>query len=506
MSSGAGRTRIPASEIRWSSSSGADDYGRLFEWRGEVFRYIRPDVRDERLKVLGSSAVRRALKAGLLIATNEASAEVEPGDLVLRHERVPVVSYPSEWSASMLKAATCLILDLEDLLAGEELTIADANPWNVLFVGAHPVFVDVGAITRLDDPQLWRIQGIDPLFPARQQFERFFLDPLRVMSAGHDRLARALLADYWGVSRSAREALTGSFRFPARQAAKKALGIVDRPGRRLARFLLPEAARSRLRALVPTPVEPEVRPSHTVPERLPGPNERRETLSTYRSAVEEVNTPSTSFWTNYYTALHAGEVPGLEPDQRWTAKHHAVAAVLDRTTPALCLDIGSNTGWYARLAERRGAYVIAADTDDAAVSTLHRQSAEEHLRLIPLVFDVRSPTPGAGPLNRWLRPGLERLKADLVLALAVTHHLVFAQAMTFDQIAGSLAELSRQWLLAEFVPRDDEFVADLLGPQHGWYDEKHYLTAFGEHFELREEYGSFPAPRKLFLFERRSER
>ena len=497
-------TGIPIDEVVWVSSSGADDFGRLFEWRGDFYRHIRPEVSEGRRAVLSSPSVGRALTKGLLIPTEVVALSLTQGDLVLRHERVPVVSYPSEWSSSMLKDAAHLILDLEDVLAGDSLTIADANPWNVLFIGPRPVFVDIGAIVRIDEPRLWMISGADPLFPARQQFERFFLEPLRVLAEGHDRLVRALLSDYWGISRSEREALTGSLTFVSKRAAKQARASVLPAATRFARRVLPEGARDRLRSRVPN-VEVEVRPTYGVPASLPGPADRRAAVAKVRADVDRVEVTSRSFWANYYTAFHAGEVPDLEPGPGWTAKNHAVNDVLAKVSPRICLDIGSNEGWFSRLAERHGAYVIAADIDNATINNLHGMAKQESLRLLPLVFDVRSPTPGAGPCNRWLIPGLERLRADLVLALAVTHHLVFSQVMTFDQIAQSFAALSERWLLVEFMPRDDQYVADLLGPQHDWYTEEGYLAAFGRSFILRDQFASFPEPRKLFLFERREE-
>src|SRR5205807_5043336 len=74
---------------------------------------------------------------------------------VLRHERLPFVSYPYEWTFSMLKDAALLQLDLLLAALGHDLILKDSSPYNVQFKGARPVFIDVGAFERLRAEELW---------------------------------------------------------------------------------------------------------------------------------------------------------------------------------------------------------------------------------------------------------------------------------------------------------------------------------------------------------------
>ena len=68
---------------------------------------------------------------------------------LLRHERVPFVSYPYEWTFSMLKDAALLQLDLTLAALDEELMLKDGSPYNVQWRGTKPVFIDVGSFERL---------------------------------------------------------------------------------------------------------------------------------------------------------------------------------------------------------------------------------------------------------------------------------------------------------------------------------------------------------------------
>ena len=57
---------------------------------------------------------------------------------VLRHERIPFVSYPYEWTFSMLKDAALLQLDLLLAALEHDLVLKDSTPYNVQFKGAQP--------------------------------------------------------------------------------------------------------------------------------------------------------------------------------------------------------------------------------------------------------------------------------------------------------------------------------------------------------------------------------
>lgn len=70
----------------------------------------------------------------------------------------------------MLEVAGHLTLDLAESLLDDGLGIKDATPYNILFRGAEPLFIDVLSIERRD-PQ-------DPLWLPYAQFVRTFLLPL----------------------------------------------------------------------------------------------------------------------------------------------------------------------------------------------------------------------------------------------------------------------------------------------------------------------------------------
>ena len=92
---------------------------------------------------------------------------------MLRHERIPFVSYPYEWPFSMLKDAALLQLDLILAALEQDMILKDSTPYNVQFGGARPVFVDVGSFERLREGEPW---------VGYRQFCMLYLYPLLLQS------------------------------------------------------------------------------------------------------------------------------------------------------------------------------------------------------------------------------------------------------------------------------------------------------------------------------------
>jgi len=89
---------------------------------------------------------------------------------VFEHERVWFPSYPYEWPAEMLWEAGRLTLDLARTSLQDGFCLKDATPYNVLFRGPNPVFIDVPSFEK-------RTTG-DPGWRPYAQFVRTFLLPL----------------------------------------------------------------------------------------------------------------------------------------------------------------------------------------------------------------------------------------------------------------------------------------------------------------------------------------
>src|SRR5262245_52307033 len=126
------------------------------------------------------------IRDGLLIDTEITNLNLQGYEVVLKHRRLPFVSYPYEWCFTALKDAALLVLNVQERLEMKGLSLQDAHPWNVVFDGCRPYYVDLGSIERARALDSWG---------AYDEFCRFFLNPLVLMANGHGRIARLLFHD-----------------------------------------------------------------------------------------------------------------------------------------------------------------------------------------------------------------------------------------------------------------------------------------------------------------------
>src|SRR5215204_4579035 len=153
-----------------------DPDSRVFYSDGTVLRALSERGARDWRALAASRLFAQATAEGRLVATEEvAVADHRPllrggaTAAVLRHERIPFVSYPYEWTPGMLRAAALLQLDLQLAALDEDLTLKDATPYNVQFRGALPVFVDIGSFEPLREGEPWI---------GYRQFCELFLYPL----------------------------------------------------------------------------------------------------------------------------------------------------------------------------------------------------------------------------------------------------------------------------------------------------------------------------------------
>jgi SAM-dependent methyltransferase len=184
-------------------------------------------------------------------------------------------------------------------------------------------------------------------------------------------------------------------------------------------------------------------------------------------------------------------------------KTREISEFLKQIRPRDVLDIGCNTGRYARLAAGHGARVIALDNDAECVDRLYRQVRSEALPILPLRMDIANPSPAIGFRNRE-RPGfLQRFSADCVLALALIHHLHISANLPLAGIRDMFADLTRRHLVLEFVPSDDVMFRKLMRFRRDLYGEytlERCIDVFSKRFVLERQVGINDSPRTLLIF------
>lgn len=438
------RKIISKTEVNFVSATFLDDSGRLFTWNGGVYRAISHQ-KEKFFRDLIQNKVLNDLYGTKIIPTSIASISLDGYELTLKHEKVSFVTSCTEWTHLMYKDAAVLYCDLAIELDKRGLGIKDAHPWNILFRNGRPIFIDFGSITSA---------AVNSSF-LLQEFQARFILPMLLISGGLAELAR--------------ENLKSSNPISTEATMRILLGKLP-----LYLWISYTIALFNLR----------------IKARI----DWRETLLAVKDFVckirfDEVKTE----WSDY---LGPGSIHEISELETWDAKSKSVWNVLNRIKPESVLDIGCNRGWFSEMANRLGCSVMAIDIDETNLNRIYELNKNEGRDITFALMDIGRPTMG---YDFCFPSADQRFKSDLVLALGLTHHLVFKRGLTFEFIALRLAQFSTRWLLVEFVPPSDKFVSEWASDQTDWYCLDEFVVALERYFEEVELMQSSPDPRVLVL-------
>jgi 2-polyprenyl-3-methyl-5-hydroxy-6-metoxy-1,4-benzoquinol methylase len=464
-----------------------DPAGQLILMPECALRRVRPAAAAEAKRFL-DSALRAKLEAGGdLVASEIVASEIvaseiatrsasevqasDDGGFWLKHPRIDPINYPWEWTPAQWQAAAELTLRIAGKAIDAGWTLKDATPLNVVFRGARPVFVDVLSFEpRNRHSTVWLAYG---------QFVRTFLLPLVAAKYLNWPLQATL---FW---RDGYEPTMLARALPLRHRLNPNLldvvtlaAMLEGKGKGSAK---PSEAKK---------TDPELA-KHILHKRL----------ARLRKQINHAaGGENASEWSKYNQSASHYQPADVE------AKQAFVRGVLERLKPATVLDIGANTGTYSLMAAEAGAKVVALDSDTAALEVLFSSAMKQEKQVTALVANIARPTPAAGWRNREQLSLLDRLsgKFDLVLMLAVIHHLILCEQAPLSHIAELAAELTKRWLLVEWVPPSDPMYQEWLRGRdelYGHLAEADLVGVLGPFFKQidRTELGN---GRVLLVFER----
>jgi len=411
----------------------------------------------------------RLVRTELLPSTGDVPRELLVKDCagVLRHERIPFVSYPYEWTFSMLKEAALLQLDLNLAALEEGMILKDSTPYNVQFKGAKPVFVDVGSFERLREGEPW---------VGYRQFCMMYLYPLLLQAVKGIEFHPWLRGSISGIT-------------PAQMR-----GMVSFRDRFRKGFFLNVFMHSKLEARHADrgkEVKAEVKQAGFKKELIVA-NVRR-----MRKLVAGLDwSPPEGVWVDYGERNSYSDVDAERKDE-------FVREVIDSRPWSLTWDIGANNGRYSRIAEQGSDYVLAVDADQGPVELLHRTLREEgDEKILTLTMNLADPSPSLGWRGLERKDLPSRGKPDLVLALALIHHVTIAANVPVAEFVDWLASLGTS-LVIEFPTREDPMVKKLLGPKreglHPDYERVNFERVLAAAFDVERRERSKSGTRLLYF-------
>ena len=125
--------------------------------------------------------------------------------------------------------------------------------------------------------------------------------------------------------------------------------------------------------------------------------------------------------------------------------------------------------------------------------------------ILPLVLDLANPSPGIGWAGTERRSLLERADPDVILALALVHHLAIGRNVPLPMVVDLFARLA-PWAVVEFVPKDDVMVRRLLATRRDVFPDytlEGFRSAATARFDIVSEGAIEDSPRTLLVLRRR---
>lgn len=467
------------------SGSFRDPSGFVFEHNNRIFRAVDGEASTLLRDLDAQGVLSRLTKEGLLVR----SRFVDDPSLVselktlhpdfpsfVEHDRISPITYPYEWSPSMLAEAGRLTLRLQKELLKLGLSLKDATAYNIQFVGGKPVFIDLTSIEKPKRLDLWFALG---------QFNRMFLYPLLLIKyAGWD------IRSYFLANLDGRSTLQVGQAFSWRRRWSPEL-LLD--------IGIPYALEKKVRFNKPPTADQKIGKSETARSTNTAAQEMSLRRLDKKLTALVKGTTQDTVWKDYTKICSYNS----EADQ---SKKELVREFLTEVRPKDVLDIGCNTGDYSRIAADCGAEVWATDFDIGAVDLMFQRLQNEPAAITPMVVDIANPSPGIGYLNTERAPFLERAQPDAVLALAVIHHLLVGANLSMTAIRDLFARLTAKHLVLEFVPTDDVMFRKLIEFRVNLFEHitlEHCIEVFSEKFELVRKESIKDSPRTLLLFKKR---
>jgi len=449
---------INKTEIEFSALSFADDVGMVFYWDGRIFRAVKQEAAEKVKELFFCGLVDELVENNIFPKSWITDYSLEGFGLVVEHERYFPVTYPYEWSFSMLQDAAITVLEVNIIARKYGYQTKDCHGFNVIFDGVYAKFVDLGSF--------FKVAGDIRGWLAFDEFLGFYYYPLLVWRDGNNYIARKMLLG--GMTMPHVSYLL--YKFPICRMIN--LSWLEKTTRLFSKlktyshdisvsgkngFAINLAIRMAKKNLLPF-MKVDL---HSWLKKI-----RKLSLKRYAT-----------MWGGYHDKFYQdGTILS-------TPRFDRVVSIIKDLKPSSILELAGNQGILSMLlaGELPKIPVICTDYDEIAVDAMCRKIKQRNVRLSPALLDFVFPT-----LTPYGQNPSDRLRAEVVIALAVTHHLILTESMPIDYIFRILSSYTKKYLLVEFMPLGlhDGTSAP---PLPDWYSVDWFRGNFTKHYYILQE-------------------
>jgi hypothetical protein len=444
-------------DIEFSKESTVDQFGRVFFYQDKVYRLIYNSIDCK--EFLNSLLYTKLVNLGYIVKTTIVTDfEIEGYELILEHQKM-LNTKPNEWSFLMYKEAALLIFKINEISNEFGYELKDAHPWNVLFDGYRPVFIDIGSFQKSTNKNYWN---------AKHEFIITDIFPLLLWSKGEYCILRLFLENGFGLRRF--------------------LPLQNIESVNYVRNILKEIKETNIYkkgTINLTTTSKIISFIFIFMNRIIGKIRNKKDYNFFtiqeryidisysyidKISKKEIYTP----WENYHSEYILSD--NIKSTPRFDRIMILIKELCSDSQSAI--DLAGNQGAFAFLLEKMEFFksIILTDYDENAIDKAYGYIKRNNSKVHPLLVNFMSSF-------FVIESFTKRIKADVVFALAVTHHLVLSQNIPLPIVFEKIALYSSKYVIIEFMP---------LGLWGGtnkpeipiWYNQDWFQNIFEDYFEL----------------------
>lgn len=431
-------------------------------------RYLFYQYKDQYEHLMQSGLYDELVKEGLLIPHQEIkinSAEPKVYKQILP-EQIPFQSYPFEWSYLQWRKAALAFLKINKIALKYGMILKDASPYNFYLKNGKAILFDTSSFVLFTDHQPWL---------AYRQFCELFFAPIALMKYNGADWAKIYMANIRGFN----------MQFVSKQ--------------------LPLKSWMNLSCLIHIHLHAKYEGKKSKTTNSNKGFTKKQLNQLFDLFIDAIRlwksvSPISKNWETYYEE-------GIESELYLANKKNIITEWMRETKSNSILDLGANTGVFSIIATSYSKQVIAAESDSACVDIIEKEIKKSNIQnLTTLVTDLSETSPALGMLNKEYQSFIQRAKSDLVLALALVHHLCISKNLALNHVAELFSSLSNHFLIVEFIPKSDPKTQLLLNHREDVfldYQEENFQEAMNLFFILEKREKVADSDRILYLFKKK---
>jgi len=449
------------------NSSFRDRSGFLFSKENILYRQINHSYKEHYDFLMDSGIYSLLSEKNVLISHEEVNINNKYNDnayKIIKPEYIPFISYPYEWCFSQLKDAALLTLEIQEIAIKKGMILKDASAYNIQFRHGKPIFIDTLSFEKYNYGEPW---------VAYHQFCKHFFAPLLLMKYKDVRLLQLLKTHIDGI--------------PLNLTSK----------------ILP--LKTYFVFSILTHIHLHAKSQKHFENKKINQQNKKIKLSSLIGIIDNLKSFIQNFkpeklksaWSDYAAISNYSDVA-------INHKKQIIDTFLSKSGFHTVWDIGANNGIFSRIASNKGFQTYSFDSDPYVVEENYLNCRKNNdTNILPLLIDITNPSPGIGWVNLERISLCERTKPDIIMSLALIHHLVISDNLPFEKIAEYFSGLCKI-LIIEFIPKTDSQIQKLLNTRKDcfdFYSQVNFEMAFSAFFSFIQKIKINDSKRTIYLMQ-----